>query len=174
MEKERSGHLHLTIQAFESIYTEAVVNLILGIQIGEFQVPITRQDQPDLERIPAVYQRGKGNFWVALYAGEVVGTIAVIDFGNDMLALRKMFVHRDFRGRETGTAQLLWATLMHWSLEREIKGIYLGTIEKLVAARRFYIRNGFAEIAPENLPENFPRMAVDTLFYKFTPVPSPR
>ncbi|MCC6279478.1 MAG: GNAT family N-acetyltransferase [Saprospiraceae bacterium] len=166
----------MLIQPFEPKYTEAVIQLILGIQIGEFQVPITRQDQPDLEQIPAVYQQKKGNFWVALHEGQVVGTIAAIDFGDDMLALRKMFVHADFRGPEHGTARMLWETLLNWSTERQIRAIFLGTIERLVAARKFYARNGFAEIAKQNLPENFPLMPVDTLFYvkRFTAAPSPQ
>ncbi len=55
-------HTAFTIQPFTPPYTEAVAHLILGIQIGEFQVPITRQDQPDLDNIPAVYQQKNGNF----------------------------------------------------------------------------------------------------------------
>lgn len=156
----------ILIQPFTPPYTEEIANLILGIQIGEFQVPITRRDQPDLDNIPAVYQQNNGNFWVALHAGKVIGTIAAIDFGDDLLALRKMFVHRDFRGREHGTAQRLWETLLDWSTERQVRAIFLGTIERLAAARRFYLRNGFTEIAKNDLPENFPRMAVDTLFYR--------
>jgi N-acetylglutamate synthase-like GNAT family acetyltransferase len=157
---------NISIKPFSLIYTEAVANLILGIQIGEFNVPITRQDQPDLDNIPAVYQQKNGNFWVALHEGQVVGTIAAIDFDDDRLALRKMFVHQDFRGKEHGTAQMLWETLLEWSTERQVRYIYLGTIERLIAARRFYARNGFEEVSKKELPENFPLMAVDTLFYK--------
>lgn len=156
----------IDIQPFTSRYTEEVARLILNIQIGEFNVPITREDQPDLNRIPEIYQQNKGNFWVALHEEKVVGTIAAIDFGDDMLALRKMFVHAGFRGKAHGTAQLLWETLLQWSIEKQIRAIFLGTIEKLTAARRFYIRNGFEEIPMPDLPEKFPRMAVDTLFYK--------
>ena len=156
----------LAIQPFTPHYTEQVANLILNIQIGEFQVPITRQDQPDLDNIPAVYQQGKGNFWLALHGEKVVGTIAAIDFGDDQLALRKMFVHREFRGKEHGTAQMLWEALLHWSRERQVRAIFLGTIDRFAAARRFYLRNGFTEIAKADLPEHFPRMALDTLFYK--------
>jgi len=50
--------------------------------------------------------------------------------------------------------------------ERQLRAIFLGTIERLVAARRFYLRNGFVEIAKADLPKNFPLMAVDTLFYQ--------
>jgi hypothetical protein len=69
----------ITVQPFAPQYTEAVVAMILSIQIGEFQVPISRQDQPDLDKIPAFYQQGKGNFWIALHEGEVVGTIAAVN-----------------------------------------------------------------------------------------------
>ena len=156
----------VTVQPFAPHHTEAVLTLILSIQIGEFQVPITRQDQPDLDSIPAFYQQGKGNFWVALHEGAVVGTIAAIDFGDEMLALRKMFVHPDFRGRGHGTAQILLDTLLHWSQEKQVRAIILGTIERFEAARKFYVRNSFEELAKQDLPPNFPRMPLDTLFFR--------
>ncbi len=156
----------LAVQPFAPQHTEAVVALILSIQIGEFQVPITRQDQPDLDMIPAFYHQGKGNFWVALHEGAVVGTIAAIDFGDDMLALRKMFVHPDFRGRAHGTAQMLLDTLLQWSQERQVRAILLGTIERFGAARKFYARNDFEELAKQDLPPNFPPMPLDTLFFR--------
>ncbi len=158
----------MIIQPFEPKYTEEIVDLILGIQIGEFNVPITRQDQPDLDQIPAIYQQNKGNFWVALHQEKVVGTIAAIDFGDDMLALRKMFVHADFRGKQYGTAQLLWETLLRWSMENRVSAIILGTLLKFEAARKFYQRNGFDVIEQQDLPENFPRMPLDNIFYHKT------
>ena len=159
---------HIAVQPFAPQHTEAVIAMILSIQIGEFQVPITRQDQPDLDMIPAIYQQGKGNFWVALHEAKVVGTIAAIDFGDDMLALRKMFVHPDFRGREHGTAQILLDTLLHWSQEKQVGAILLGTIERFEAARKFYARNGFEAMTKQDLPPKFPRMPLDTLFFRKT------
>jgi hypothetical protein len=44
--------------------------------------------------------------------------------------------------------------------------ILLGTIDKFVAAQRFYRRNGFTEIPGDELPPSFPRMAVDTNFFR--------
>jgi N-acetylglutamate synthase-like GNAT family acetyltransferase len=157
----------ISIRPFSAGDTEAICTLILRIQIEEFQVPITRADQPDLDNIPGVYQQGKGNFWVALHEKEVVGTIAAIDFGGDMLALRKMFVHAGFRGKEFGTAQLLLDTMLRWCAEKQVKAIFLGTLEKFVAARKFYDRNGFEVIRKQDLPPNFPRMPLDDVFYKF-------
>jgi hypothetical protein len=43
--------------------------------------------------------------------------------------------------------------------------LYLGTIERLQAAIRFYERNGFTYLPKQDLPASFPIMAVDTHFY---------
>ena len=71
-----------TIHSFTPDDQQSVIDLILGIQQEEFNLPITADDQPDLKEIPAFYQVGKGNFWVARVQGDVVGTISVLDIGN--------------------------------------------------------------------------------------------
>ena len=156
----------IQVRPYAANDTEAICTLILGIQINEFQVPITRQDQPDLDNIPGVYRQGKGNFWVALHENRIVGTIAAIDFGNDLLAMRKMFVHPDFRGKEYGTAQILLDTLLDWCAEKKVKGIFLGTLMKFIAARKFYDRNEFEVITKDDLPPGFPKMPLDDVFYR--------
>ncbi len=156
----------IQIVPFNSQYVESVGALIVGIQRDEFQIPITLQDQPDLQDIPNFYQRGSGNFWVAISEGEVVGTIALLDLGNHQGALRKMFVHRGYRGAEHGVSARLLDTLLEWSRARGVRDIYLGTTEKFLAAHRFYERNGFQQIADNELPPSFPKMVVDTRFYR--------
>lgn len=159
-----------TITPFQEIHTEAICELILGIQQGEFQVPITLDDQPDLLQISSFYQQKGGNFWVALADGEVVGTIALIDCGEGVGCIRKMFVRADWRGKEHGIAQQLLEILEAWAREKGISRLYLGTIERLQAAIRFYLRNGFRPVAAEDLPANFPRMVVDTHFFWKAPL----
>jgi len=156
----------ILIQPFENQDTEHIINLILNIQQNEFQVPITINEQQDLLNIPGFYQHGKGNFWVAKYGEEVVGTIALIDCGENIGTIRKMFVKKEFRGKEYGIAQRLMDILETTSRENDIKNLYLGTIEKLQAAIRFYIRNGFKLIEKQNLPSVFPIMSVDTHFFE--------
>src|SRR6185295_3159345 len=148
-----------------------VAALILPIQREEFGIPITLADQPDLADIRGFYQRGAGNFWIAQYAGNVVGTIALLDIGNAQGALRKMFVAPAFRGREHGTAKLLLDELLAWSRARGLKDVYLGTTAKFLAAHRFYEKHGFREVARADLPASFPVMSVDTKFYVFTLAP---
>jgi N-acetylglutamate synthase-like GNAT family acetyltransferase len=144
----------------------AVGRLINGIQRGEFGIPVTLQDQPDLADIYGFYRKGAGEFWVAEASGQIVGTIALVDIGRGEGALRKMFVHKDFRGADKGVAMELLKSLLAHGKERGLKRAYLGTTAEFLAAHRFYEKNGFTLIDPEALPESFPRMVVDTRFYR--------
>jgi N-acetylglutamate synthase-like GNAT family acetyltransferase len=143
-----------------------VNSLIIGIQAGEFSIPITLDEQPDLFDIDGFYRNGKGDFWVATEEGKVIGTVALRDIGNAQGALRKMFVHPDYRGSQHGVARALLNRLLEESRNRGFREIFLGTTEKFRAAHRFYEKNGFELIAPEELPPAFPRMIQDTKYYR--------
>jgi GNAT superfamily N-acetyltransferase len=158
----------IEISVYEPRYNAQVVELILKIQQDEFGVSITLEDQPDLLCIPSVYQRGNGNFWVALDGDNVVGTIAAIDIGNSQLALRKMFLEANYRGQSAGVAYQLLHTLLHWAKDKNVRKIYLGTTEKYKAAHRFYEKNGFVRVSKSGLPATFTVMQVDTIFYKLS------
>ena len=159
---------NIAIQTFSSEYTQEVGELISTIQRQEFEIPITLEQQPDLADIPGFYQTRKGNFWIALSNDRVVGTISLLDIGNNQVALRKMFVDSEYRGSRFGIAHKLLESTFNWCRSESISEIYLGTTAKFLAAHRFYEKNGFAQIPKENLPTAFPVMAVDTRFYQFT------
>jgi len=161
-----------TIVSYRAAHQQGVVELISGIQRGEYQLPITPADQPDLMDISGFYLNGKhgpGGFWVALNAQDaVVGTIAVLNIGADaagqgMGALRKMFVARDQRG--SGLAAALLDTLTVWCVGAGMGALYLGTTNRFLAAHRFYEKHGFLRVSKDSLPASFPVMAVDTVFY---------
>jgi N-acetylglutamate synthase-like GNAT family acetyltransferase len=156
----------IVIKKFTEDYKDDVIDLILDIQQNEFNIPISKEDQPDLSDIPNFYQSGGGNFWVALYNGRVVGTIALIDIGNHQGALRKMFVKPAFRGSKYNTAKLLLFQVITWVREYGIHDIYLGTTELFLAAHRFYAKHKFVQIKKETLPDTFAIMKVDTRFYQ--------
>src|SRR5512134_562210 len=164
----------MDIVSFRPDLGRDVLDLIVGIQRGEFSIDITAAQQPDLHDIPGFYQVRNGNFWVALADGRVVGTIALLDIGNQQGALRKMFVHRDFRGPKIGAARDLLETLLDWARSREIREIFLGTTAKFLAAHRFYEKSGFDELLESDLPPGFPIMSVDTKFYRRRLEPAPR
>lgn len=150
---------------FEDCYHKQVVALVSPIQQLEFNVPISVEEQPDLMNISAVFQTGLGNFWVAVLNGEVVGCVGLVDIGDRAVALKKMFVRADARGKEIGVSAALLERAKQWCRTNGISTIYLGSVEQMKAAHRFYEKNGFAEIAPEALPPSFPLVRVDTRFF---------
>jgi len=154
------------IRPFAPAHHAGVVALVVGIQQGEFGFSITYEQQPDLQDIPGFFRKGEGEFWVAVAGGRVVGTIALVDLGNGQGAVRKMFVDSAYRGRDAGVAQCLLTTLLDWARAHGIADICLGTTDKFRAAHRFYEKNGFIQVASESLPARFPRMNVDTRFYR--------
>ncbi len=155
----------IKIETYTEKYKQDIAALILNIQNNEFNVPLTLADQPDLLDIENFYFKKNSHFWVAVEDEKLIGTIALIDFDNGQAALRKMFVHKDYRGREKGVGQLLMDKLIDWCRLKNITEIYLGTVEQLHAAKRFYVKNGFVKIDKADLPETFPFMQVDTEFF---------
>lgn len=158
----------VVIERFSAADQRGVVEVILPIQNQEFGISITEHQQPDLSDIPQFYQQGSGDFWVAKSCGKVVGTLGLKDIGNAQAALRKMFVSASYRGREFGVAALLLNTLLQHAQSENVRDIFLGTTDKFLAAHRFYEKNGFEEVTVPELPQAFPRMAVDSKFYKLT------
>ena len=155
-----------TIKPFSAVQRRAVANLVLDIQRREFGIPVTLEAQPDLVDVAGFFRKGAGEFWVAVSGRTVVGTIGLLDIGEGRGVLRKMFVHGAWRGVEKGVAQALLDTLLRHAAQKGITEILLGTIDKFVAAQRFYRRNGFVEIPEAELPSSFPRMQVDTNFFR--------
>ncbi len=156
----------IKIETYIEKYKQSIATLILNIQNNEFNVPVTLADQQDLLAIENFYFKKNSRFWVATEDEKLIGTIALIDIDNGQAAIRKMFVHKDYRGKEKGVGQLLLDTLLTWCKQKNITEVYLGTVEQLHAAKRFYEKNGFVKIDKAALPENFPLMQVDTDFFK--------
>ncbi|NIG54393.1 GNAT family N-acetyltransferase [Chitinophaga sp. Cy-1792] len=152
----------------EKVYNDssaAVIDIIIPIQTREFGVNVTLADQPDLQQIDSFYHGSGGGFW-GIYVGDTLaGTIALINIGHEAGAIRKMFVKKEYRGKEYGLAQRLLEHLIAWCREMGIKDLYLGTVNILHAAIRFYERNQFQVIAKADLPSYFPLMSADNVFY---------
>jgi putative acetyltransferase len=155
----------ISVRPLNNRNCSSIVGLILPIQMDEFRVAITLEDQPDLLDIEAAYITGGGNFWGAFDGEDLIGTIALLKAGERMAALRKMFVKQAYRGKTPGVAGALLKTLEDDCRKKGITDLYLGTVPQLKAAQRFYERSGFERIKVEDLPPGFPRMAPDKIFY---------
>ncbi|MNU13215.1 putative N-acetyltransferase YsnE [compost metagenome] len=154
----------LEIKLVNDTYSKEIIDLVLNIQQKEFNVPITIEDQPDLMQIEDFYFANGGSFWGAFINDELVGTIALVKFDEKAAAIRKMFVKKEFRGKEYGIAQKLLETLISYCQKNGIEEVYLGTVSILKAALRFYERNHFEIIEKELLPSKFPLMNADNVF----------
>jgi GNAT superfamily N-acetyltransferase len=159
---------NIQIIPFQTAFEQDIIDLVLTIQQSEFLIEITIEDQPDLKQIAGFYQKGKGNFWVAKYNNELAGTIGLLDIGNGNGALRKMFVKKEFRGKEWGVGQQLLQTVFDWAAQLGFTKILLGTTDKFLAAQRFYEKNNFTTISINQLPPEFHVMKVDTKFYEYS------
>lgn len=157
--------MDLHIKALSNKDAEQIISMVLNIQQKEFNISISLDDQPDLLDIEYHYIANGGGFWGMFADGELVGSIALIKFNNDAGAIRKMFVKREFRGKEFSIAQRLLEELIAYCMQQQIHQVYLGTVSVLKAAQRFYERNNFEKIPKEMLPESFPLMTADDVFY---------
>jgi len=158
----------MRIVPFDNHDCDEIVELITTIQITEFGVATSAEKQPDLRDIPNFYQLGAGNFWLAFVDGQLAGTIALKDVGDGVCALRKMFVKKEFRGKERGIAAALMRTLLDWAGEKSVREIYLGTVDVYHAAHRFYEKSGFTEVARDEVPDSVPLMDVDVKYYRYS------
>jgi len=98
--------------------------------------------------------------------GEGLRTIAQIEFERDRIALCKIFLHRERRGKTNGVVQWLLDELKNWCNQRKVKNIILGTIDSMHAAQRFYLTNGFRELLKTELPATFRLIPADNKFFK--------
>ena len=165
MNSVNSITLSYEIRSLNNEYCNQILGLILPIQQIEFNVPVTLEGQPDLLDIETSYDKTGGGFWGAIYQGELIGTIALISIGNQSGAIRKMFVKKEFRGKDLGVAQQLFSNLVRHCGINNINHLYLGTVDILKAAHRFYERNGFQRINKELLPAYFPVMMGENVYY---------
>ncbi|MFA6530440.1 MAG: GNAT family N-acetyltransferase [Candidatus Micrarchaeia archaeon] len=151
----------IEIIQYNDKYKESTKEFILKILIGEFG--LGNIERPDLDNISNIYQKDKSNFWIAVDNYQVIGSIAVKNYGNNRAYLKRMYV--DGKHRATGLAKKLLDTALAYAKEAGFREIFLGTVEDMVAANKFYSKSGFKKI--NKLPDDLPDFG-DTIFYKLT------
>lgn len=148
---------------YEEKYRDQVIDLILDIQKNE-GIEVGLSKQADLNAISEFYQKDKGNFWVAIEDNNVIATIGLIALNEEIGVIRKMFVNKKYRG--SGLSSNLMNKLINHARENGLHEIYLGTIDIYKAAQKFYTKHGFQKIEKKELPEVFPLMSVDNVFFR--------
>lgn len=134
---------------------------MLPVQQEEFGIPITYEEQADLQDPLGFFS---GRFWVAVDGERVLGCVGLLDVGEGTGVVRKMFVSPEVRG--SGAAKALLDALVDRARRDGMTELLLGTTSAYHAAHRFYEKHGFGPVDPDDLPARFPRMAVDSRFYR--------
>ena len=128
------------IEPRDNAQVEAVIRACL-IEFGANHAGTAWAD-PDLGRFSEIY-RGKGNrYWVAVDENDrVVGGTGIGALEADgVCELQKMYCLPEVRG--TGLAQRLIEVALEYA-SRYYELCYLETLDNMVAAQRFYEKNGF-------------------------------
>ena len=106
----------------------------------------------DLDDIEQNYF-GKGGWFAVLIHDKknIIGTVGLFAFNNDLCELRKMYLLKPFRGK--GLGKRLLETAIRIAKEKKYKKIVLETIEPLKEATALYKKYGFTEIPPREINE---------------------
>lgn len=141
---------------------EEVAELILSIQNQEAGLALSLADQPDLLDIASSYRNG--GFWIALYAGRVVGTLGLLDHAKCGI-LKKFFVAKDHRG-PNGPARLLFKQLLRAAAACGHREIFLDTPSVATRSHAFYRRAGFELGVRADLPPGYEFPDRDSLIFR--------
>ena len=140
----------MRIEKYCGKYDNEIISLILDIQNNESKINLSLEEQPDLLDINQSYRQNGGEFWIALYGGEVIGTIGLMLKENNCAVMKKFFVKKEYRSQKIGLA--LYRELLEYAKHKGIRHIILDTPSVARTSHRFYENAGFYKISAEELP----------------------
>jgi GNAT superfamily N-acetyltransferase len=140
LDRLRTAIAEPAIVPFASEHTVGFRSLVSDT-LREFGFEPDPEIDPDLTDPAGTYAA----LWIAVAAGEVIGSIALRDLGDGELELKRMYLRPDLRGR--GLGRRLLATALDWARANGSRAIKLDTSERMVAARSLYEAHGFQRVA---------------------------
>lgn len=155
-----------TIEEFKESDQSNTKAFVLSIQNEEFGLGFSDNEQPDLLNIGKFYRNG--NFWLAKYDEEIVGTIGLQILDSTNAVLRKMFVKQNYRGKQKGIAHSLFDTLKTFAMSKDINLIWLDTPGCAKASHRFYEKIGFIKTERMYLPKSYTFPDRESLIYRLS------
>ena len=158
------GEPKVEIIEYSDEYKEQVKDLIFDVYEKERGRHSTT-GRPDLNQIKEIYQDDNGNFWVAIESGKVIGTIGLINQGEERASMHRFAVAKNFRGK--GVSAKLYSAFLKFAANHGYKKIFLGTTSDAQAAIKFYERHGFIKI--DSVPEDLVKrlyLTRDHIFYE--------
>lgn len=153
----------MQIMPYQEQYKQQIIDLILHIQNDEAKIDLSLAEQPDLLDIPKYYERNGGEFLIAVDNGEVVGTLAFMNYGDGNAVLKKFFVRSDWRSKKLGLA--LYEQILQTLKNGGFTTVLLDTPTVATASHRFYERAGFVRIGKDELPFHYEFPHEDSYLY---------
>lgn len=99
-----------------------------------------------LWRTPEDVAKHRENFLLAECAGEVIGCVAIQDYGNGLVELRSLAVRQGYQGRGIGT--ILIKAALELAAERGAKRVFA-----LTKRATLFVRNGFDVTDRSDFPQ---------------------
>lgn len=137
----------MQIQSYSiNINKKDIENHILEILKNEFPKDYEKISTYDLWNIYEEYQKDWWNFWIALDENEnIIWCIWLKIYSDQLAILKKLYVKKEYRW--SWLAHILYDKLITLAKERKVKEIYLWTSQEMIAAQKFYTKQGFNNIS---------------------------
>lgn len=168
LEQSRQQENNVTIHTLSSsrVLRKQIITFITTIQKDEFHIPVTDDINAGiLKAEEEYYYHHSCNFWYAVDdSGSIIGSIGLKKINKHDAEIKKFFVSKPYRGK--GVSKKLFQTLLTAATKHQFHYLYLGTVDVLHTAKRFYENQGFIRIPASKLPSGFIRCGLDTTFFK--------
>lgn len=89
---------------------------------------------------PSIYLKNGDMFYVLKYKGKIVGTAGIINKGNKIAELKRMYVDKNHQGR--GYGSLLFDQAIKFCKENDFAKLEFETNKKFKQAHKFYQNRG--------------------------------
>lgn len=129
----------IEIIKYSNLYKEELYNFIFDIMIAEVKKEpnALRKELIDLNNIDVYY---KGNFWIAIDNGKIIGSIGLLMKGT-IGEIKRVYISSDYRRKGIGT--LLYNQLEQTAKNMNIKELQLSAGINLENAHNFYEKIGY-------------------------------
>lgn len=103
--------------------------------------------QKDLELLNSGsnYDNEKSSFWVAVDNKNVIGTVAIRNKDNKVAELKRLYVHKDYRG--LGIGKKLYMLAESFAKDKGYQYLWLDSSRRFKDAAKLYKKNGFKLLA---------------------------
>lgn len=110
-------------------------------QWEEFGFSYKKEYDYDLDDPQRYYLEKGGMFYILKDQNKIIGTMAIINKGNNIAELKRLYVDNNYRGRKLGS--MLVDTSLQWCQEHGFNKVEFETNKKFEKAHLLYVRRGF-------------------------------